>query len=109
MAKWIIVNPITGEQVVCQPEDETLEFDDGQQAAAAAAAFLIDFPDKVLRLSEEERAAFRQAIDDLLPMDEEEYAETDEEPEPALTELHVVCLEHGVRIRMRRESIEPQT
>ena len=94
---------------MCQPEDETLEFDNGQQAAAAAAAFLIDFPDGVLGLSEEERTAFRRAIDDLLPMDEEECAEEDEEPEPVLTEVHVVCLEHGVRIRMRRESIEPQT
>ena len=109
MAKWIIISPRTGEPIVSQPEDETEEFDNGQQAAAAAAAFMIDFPDvEVPRLSEEELARIRSALDDL-PSDEEECGEEDEEPEQALTELHLVCLEYGVRIRMTRESIEPPT
>jgi len=104
MAKWIIISPETGDPLVRAPENETKEFDNGQEAAAAAAAFIIDFPD-VEEPSEEELARIRSALDDLPSGDKKE----DEEPEQALTELHLVCLEYGVRIRMTRESIELQT
>jgi hypothetical protein len=85
-----------------------VEFDSVQQAAAFAAQLLINLPDaEVHPFSEEELAALREAIDDL-PSDEEECGEEEEqEPEPDIAEIHVVCLEHGVRIRMTRESIEP--
>jgi hypothetical protein len=108
MAKWIIIDPKTGEALVHQPGNETLDYDDGQHAAAAAAAFLINFPDvEVPKFSDEELAALRKALDRLPLADDEQSEEEDDEPELSPTELHVVCLEHGVRIRMIREPIEP--
>ena|SRR5271167_800084 len=110
MAKWIIIDPETGDQFVREPEDETEEFDSGQQAAAAAAAILIAFADvEVPRLSEGDLPTIRSPIDELPLGDEEESGEEEEEPVQPLNEVHVVCLEHGVRIRMTRESIELQT
>jgi hypothetical protein len=112
MAKWIIINPESGNTLTHEPEHETLEFDNGQHAAAGAAAFLIDFPDvEVRRPTEEEAAAIHEALEYLGLTDDEQSAveEEDEESEVPLTELHLVCLEHGVRIRMIREAIEPIT
>jgi len=109
MAKWIITDPKCGDALVRQPEDETLEYDNGQQAAAAAAAFLIDFRDvEVSTATEEDLAAVRDALNSIPIADEEEEpGEAAGEPGTALRELHVVCLEHGVRIRMIREPLEP--
>jgi hypothetical protein len=108
MAKWIIIDPESGQALVHQPENETLEYDNGQHAAAAAAAFLIDVPDVELpERSEEELAAIHAALDDLRRPEDEQSMEDDDEPEVGPTELHVICLEHGVRIRMIRETIEP--
>jgi hypothetical protein len=111
MAKWIIIDPKTGEALVNQPGNETLDYDNGQQAAATAAAFLINFPDvEVPKPTEEELAAFHKALDRFAQAGDEqseEEGDDEDEPELSLAELHVVCLEHGVRIRMIREVIEP--
>jgi len=113
MAMWIIIDPLNGEQIVRGPERETLEFNDGQQAAAVAASFLI--PDELSRMTREEVAEIREQIldqiKDLPPSEEEDDDEEEEaeEPEPDIAELHVVCLEYGIRIRMVRDSIEPLT
>jgi hypothetical protein len=110
MAKWIIIDPKNGEALVHEPGNETLDYDNGQQAAATAAAFLINFPDAELpKLRDEELVAIREALDLLPGADDEQSEEEEEEDEPELSplELHIVCLEHGVRIRMIREAIEP--
>jgi hypothetical protein len=101
MAKWFVMSA-DGETLMrnVRGDAETLEFDDGRAACNCAASFLIPF-------SEHELPARR----DLGEAIEEELVGDDRNPEEEsdadgdITELSVVCVEKGVRIRMTREPL----
>ena len=87
MAKWFVVSN-DGEALMQNGRDgaEALEFDNGREACNYAASFLIPFSEHAVSAPTPEGKALSEADVDI-------------------TELSVICMEKGVRIRMTREPL----
>jgi hypothetical protein len=99
MAKWFVVTT-DGESLTKNDRDgsaKTLEFNSGREACSFAASFLIPFSEHVLpELTPDEALQMREVGKAL----EEKFGGDDD-----VTELEVVCVEKGIRIRMTREPL----
>jgi len=107
MAKWFVMSE-DGETLMKNGREgaETLEFENGREACNYAASFLIPFSEDAHAPTHGEERQLREvgkALEEQLSDDgdPEENAASEEE----FTELAVVCVEKGIRIRMTREPL----
>ena len=109
MAKWFVMNT-DGEPLTKNDRDgsaETFEFHSGREACSWAAIFLIPFSEHEQELPPEPTPGEARQLRVVGKALEEESGGDNGEPESEedVTELEVVCVEKGIRIRMTREPL----